>query len=138
MIRAYQALDARRLKANEHSDAEDMAWVFKDDDFHKHTLEDEAGRVLCIICFKKYWKNNYLAFLLISREMTAIHGREVRRWIFNAMTDLGMVRVQTDSVDCPEINRWHKFLGFTLEGTRQKMLFDKDYKMWAFVKGRDF
>lgn len=137
MIRPYQLQDARRLKANEHSDIADMGWVLNDDGFMKHTMECD-GRVLCIICFKAYWQNNYMAFLLISKEMTAVHGRALKRWIFNAMMDLRMQRVQTDSVDCPVINRWHKFLGFTLEGTRMKMVFDKDYKMWAFVKGRDF
>ncbi len=131
-------MDSRRLKANEFSDASDMAWVFKDEGFDKHTMEDDEGRVLCIICFKKYWQDNYLAFLLISKEMTALHARALKSWIFGAMMDLRMKRVQTDSVDCPVINRWHEFLGFTLEGTRAKMLFDKDYKMWAFVKGRDF
>lgn len=138
MIRPYFAIDSRRLKANQYSGVGDMGWVFKDDTFQKHTLEDDQGRVLCIICFKRYQGDNYIAFLLISEEMTAIHAKALKRWIFDAMMDLGMKRVQTDSVDCPVINRWHKFLGFTLEGTREKMLFDKDYKMWAFVKGRDF
>lgn len=138
MIRPYLPLDTRRLKANTFSDVKDMGWVLEDDSFQKHTLEDSDGRVLCIICFKKYWQDNYHAFLLISEEMTAIHGRMLKRWIFDVMMDFGMKRVQTDSVDCPVINRWHKFLGFTLEGTRMKMLYDTDYKCWAFVKGRDF
>lgn len=138
MIRPYLPLDARRLRANKFSGISDMSWVFKDDSFQKHTMEDDEGRVLCIVCFKRYWGDNYLAFLLISEEMMALHARELKRWIFDVMMDFGMQRVQTDSVDCPEINRWHKFLGFTLEGARLKMLFDKDYKMWAFVKGRDF
>lgn len=138
MIRPYQMMDSRRLKANENSGVGDMGWVFTDPEFQRHTMEDDEGRVLCIICFKKYWQDNYLAFLLISKEMTAIYARKLKRWIFDVMMDFGMKRVQTDSVDCPVINRWHDFLGFTLEGTRAKMLFDKDYKMWAFVKGRDF
>lgn len=138
MVRPYFALDARRLRSNKFSGTGDMGWVLKDDRFKKHTLEDHEGRVLCIICFAKYWEDNYIGFLLISTEMTALHARTLKLWIFDVMMDFGMKRMQTDSVDCPEINRWHKFLGFTLEGTREKMMHDKDYKMWAFVKGRDF
>ncbi len=138
MIRAFEQMDARRIKANEFSDPADMAFVFNDDGFCKHTLVSDESDVLAIICWRSYWKNNYLAFLLISEDMTAIRARALKKFIFEVIMDFGMQRVQTDSVDCPELNRWHDFLGFTLEGKRPKMLYDKDYNSWGMVKGRDF
>lgn len=111
--------------------------MFDDDTFFKHTLV-KNDRVYAIICFKRYWKNNWCAFFLISEDMPAIYARELKDFVHNACNDLGAERVQTDSVDCDILNRWHQFLGFTLEGKRERMIYDKDFNMWGFLKGRDF
>lgn len=138
MIRPFARIDARRIRANEFSDPKDMAFVFNDDEFYKHTLVADNGEVYAIACFRRYWHNNFIAFFLISKDMPPIHARELKRFIFDAIMDFRAERVQTDSVDCAELNRWHKFFGFALEGKREKMIFDKDYNMWGLVKGRDF
>lgn len=131
MIRRFQKTDLRRIKSNEFSEIEKVDFVFADDDFCKHTLVGEKSDVFAIICFKRYWNNNWMAFFLISEDMPVIYARELKNFINNAMIDLRAERIQTDSVDCPELNRWHKFLGFTLEGTRKKMIFNQDYNMWC-------
>lgn len=126
-------MDARRLKSNRFSRVNDMAFVFQDPTFLKHTLVSAKSDVLAIICFKRYWGNNWIAFFLISEEMPPIYARELKRFVDDAIMDLGAERVQTDSVDCPELNRWHDFLNFELEGTRKRMLYGKDFNMWARV-----
>lgn len=133
MIRLFRKLDLRRIKLNDFSSIDDMRFVFDDDSFYKHTLEVD-GKVLAVIGFKRYWGDNWLAFFLISTEMKALHARPLKNFLNNAIIDFGAKRLQTDSVDCPELNKWHKFLGFTLEGTRKKMIHDKDFNMWSILK----
>lgn len=138
MIRPFERIDVRRIKANEFSKPSDMAFVFNDAEFYKHTLVGADSSVYAIICWRRYWSNNFIAFFLISEEMPSIYARELKRFVFDAIMDFRAERVQTDSVDCPELNRWHDFLGFRLEGKREKMIFDKDFNMWGLLKGRDF
>jgi hypothetical protein len=114
-----------------------MWFVFDDPEFYKHTLI-VGSDVYAIICFRRYWKNNFVAFFLISEDMPAIHARELKEFILQAVIDLRADRVQTDSVDDAALNKWHNFLGFTLEGKREKMIYGKDFNMWGFLRGRDF
>lgn len=138
MIRFFERIDARRIKANKFSGVGDMGFVFDDPEFRKFTLVGNDADVHAIICFRKYWENNYLAFFLLGDDMPVICARELKRFIYQAIADLGAERVQTDSVDCDLLTKWHKFLGFKHEGKREKMIYNQDYSMWSVVKGRDF
>lgn len=138
MIRPFEKIDARRIKSNEFSRPNDMDFVFDDPDFCKFTLVDDDSNVLAIICFRAYWEKNYLAFFLISEEIQPIYARALKNFIYDAIYDLQAERVQTDSVDCDLLNKWHMFLGFTHEGNRAKMLYGKDYNSWGLLKGRNF
>lgn len=134
MIRAYSGIDLRRIKANGYSDTRDLGFIFDDPDFYKSTLEDDStGEIAAIVCWKAYWEKNYVAFLLISQDIKPIHARALRKYIHQGTIDFDMRRLQTDSVDCDELNRWHQFLGFDLEGIRKKMILGKDYAMWAML-----
>jgi len=137
MIRHYNATDRRRIKPNEFSDIRDADFVFEDDDFYKFSLVED-NEVYAIICFKRYWKNNFIAFFLISEDIKILHARELRTFIYDAAFDLGAERIQTDSIDCEVLNKWHRFLGFKIEGKRIKMMYDQDYNCWAVLKGEDF
>lgn len=138
MIRPFERVDARRIKPNQFSDCKDMWFVFDDPEFYKFSLVGNEADVFAIICFRKYWGNNYLAFFLIDENMPMIHARELKRFIYEAASDLGAERVQTDSVDCELLTKWHEFLGFKHEGKREKMIYNQDYSMWAILRGRDF
>lgn len=138
MIRNFEMIDPRRLKANQFSKPGDMSFVFNDPAFIKQTLVGENGDVYAIICFRAYWRKNFISFFLISEDMPIIYARELRKFLHNAILDFEADRVQTDSVACEKLDKWHKFLGFTFEGKREKMVFDKDYHLWGMLKGRDF
>lgn len=138
MIRKFEKIDERRINANEFSGIGDMGFVFDDDDFYKQTLVGDDSKIYAIICFKRYWENNYIGFLLISEDIQPRHCVEIKKFIHNVVIDFNMDRLQTDSVKCDTLTRWHEFLGFSHEGTREKMIMYKDYDMWAMLKGRDF
>lgn len=132
MIRVYAQGDERRMKPNEYSDIDACAPVFEDRAFEKFTLE-HLGIVEAIICFKPYWEDNYIGFLLISDDMPVICARELHDFVHRSFKGIGMKRLQTDSMDCAVLNRWHEFVGFTLEGTRRAFMNGKDFNMWGMV-----
>lgn len=131
MIRPFERHDVRRLKANEYSLPVDVVDVFSDPMYYKQTLVGDDSAVYCIIVFWPYWGNNWMAFFLVSQDIKPIHLRELKLFIEQAAEDLGAKRIQTESEDVDMINRMHEFLGFENEGTRKKMIMDKDYNMWG-------
>lgn len=138
MIRNFEKVDARRISVNSFSQVGDMSFVFDDPSFYKSTLVGEDSGIYAIICFKRYWENCFLGFFLVSKDIKPIHARELKRFINQVLIDFEVDRMQTDSVACEMMTRWHKFLRFKSEGIREKMIYGKDYEMWAMLKGRDF
>ena len=138
MIRSFQKIDARRLKGNQFSGTTGFDFVFSNPAFYKSTLVSKDDEVHAIICFTRYWGNCFAAFFLISEGLTLREAVELKRFIYQAVVDFQADRVQTDSVACEKLTKWHKFLGFKSEGIRVKMAHDQDYEMWALLKGRDF
>lgn len=134
MIRPFASTDIRRITPNKYAEHVDIDTQLSMPDLFIHSVvDDDSGDVVCIMAFKQYWGQNYHVSLIASDKMTFAHGKEIKQFIEEAIVDLGAKRVQTDSMDCPELNRWHEFIGFKSEGVREKMVFDTDYRMWGMV-----
>lgn len=139
MIREFQIIDPRRLKGNKFSRTVGLTRdIFDNQQFHKNTLVGKDGEVYAIICFAPYWRKNFVSMFLTSENMPILAARELRKFLHDAIMDFDADRVQTESPACPELDRWHKFLGFTFEGCKAKMALDMDYNSWGMVRGRDF
>ncbi len=138
MIRVFQKVDARRIKGNNFSSTIGMEHVFDNPAFYKSTLVSDDSSVHAIICFTRYWENCFAAFFFISEDLKLREAVELKKFVYQAIVDFEADRVQTDSVACEKLTRWHKFLGFKSEGVRKKMIHNQDYEMWAILKGRDF
>lgn len=133
MIRPFESIDARRLKPNEFSEPYDVGFILGDPEAIRFTQVDEDSNVVCIIVAKKYWADNYLAFFLIAKDYPPRLAKELKKAIHGFIKDCGVQRIQTDSIDCDLLNRWHSFLEFQCEGIRKKMLHGKDFRSWAWV-----
>ena len=139
MIREFRISDPRMLNGNKFSNTQgQMKDVFSNDLFFKQTLVNAEDEVLAIIAWASYSGNNFVGMFYISKDITPIAGRELRDFVHDVRIDLNFSRLQTDSPATPELDKWHKFLGFTLEGSIDKMLDNKDYHLWGMLKGRDF
>jgi hypothetical protein len=139
MIREFRISDPRMLNGNKFSNTHgQMIDVFANDKFFKQTLVNSEAEVLAIIAWASYAKQNFVGMFYISKFITPIAGRELRDFVRDVRIDLNFNRLQTDSPATPELDKWHKFLGFTLEGRRDKMVDDTDYHLWGMLKGRDF
>lgn len=132
MIRPFKFNDLEHFTPNEHSRLEDFR-VLTDPNFRVHS-QLNAEKVLAIIVFRNYWGCCWSGFVLVSAEYTLHSMREMRRFLHEAVTDLDADRFQTESVVSACQRKWHEWMGFKLEGTKEKMIFDRDYDMWALMR----
>lgn len=136
MIRHFEPEDLKKIKVNRFSVNDQNVEDITNEHYYKNTFVDGPD-VVCIVAFRRYWQDNFLGFLILSDDFTPRHGREVRTFIHQAMKDFNCKRLQTDSEACAVLDRWHEFLGFKLEGTREKLIMGKDFRMWAIVPRED-
>lgn len=134
MIRPFESMDIRRLKPNEFSEPYDIDFILSDPEAVRFTQVDGSD-VACIIIAKKYWQDNYVAFFLIAKDYPPRLARELKRAVHDFIKDCNVQRIQTDSIACPLLDKWHEFIGLKCEGLREKMLQNKDFKSWAWVNG---
>lgn len=98
------------------------------------TLWGDDDMVQAILCVKNYWGRNWMGFFLISKQFNPAALRTLKQAIDEGMRAHKALRLQTESVSTPELRAWHKLLGFEFEGMRKKMMFDRDYDMWAMTR----
>lgn len=136
MIKHFKMEDLGYFLPNQFSDPDHVLDQLMDSGFVTLTMWDR-GMVAAILCFKNYWGRNWHGFFLIAHDFRPKLALVLRKYIRSTMIKLNAARLQTDSVACPELDKWHEFLGFKYEGTREKMIFDRDYNMWALMRGGD-
>lgn len=119
---------------NEYSNPDVILPGLVDGSHQVQTLWGDDGMVLAICAVRNYWGQCWNGFFLISQDFPPAAIRTLRIAINNGMIANNALRLQTESVSNHTIRAWHKLLGFELEGVRKKMMFDRDYDMWALMR----
>lgn len=133
-IRRFNIEDLRTFNPNEYSNPGAVVDALADPKVDKFTLID-GDVVKAIMVAQRYWGNNYSGFFLISEEFTYRDAVKLKEFVHSTHERFGVKRFQTDSQACKVLDTWHKFLGFTLEGTRKKMMHGLDYNSWGLNMG---
>ena len=133
IIKPFHMNDLGFFDGNEFSEPHIVIDQLNDPAFEVQSLWD-GGRVMAILCFRNYWGRNWMGFFLISKFFTPRHGYALKQHIKRVMEERDALRLQTDSIACKTLDRWHRWLGFKWEGCRKKMLFDRDYNAWAILR----
>lgn len=134
MIKPFNIEDLGSFLPNEFSDPDAVLDQLTDPSFEVQTLWGNDDFVQAILCFRNYWGCNWMGFFLIAEN---IHKRTpiiLKHHIRKTMIDKNALRLQTDSQSNVCLKAWHTWLGFKYEGTREKLLFGKDYDMWALLR----
>ena len=135
MIRPFRIEDLGTFIPNEWSEPDLVLDQLLDPSYVTVTIWDSVKQMTAaIMCFKCYAGKCWHGFFLVSKGMTTRQAATIKKYIATTMKKLDADRLQTDSFDEPKLNTWHCWLGFTCEGTRRKMLWGKDYNMWAIVR----
>lgn len=133
MIRTFKKEDLDGFVPNKYSTISDNLNVLENENIIKYSVI-KNDKVLSILCFANYdGKKNYVCSLMMSKAASFIIAKEIKYFLHNMAKELELKRLQTDSIDCEFINKWHEFLGFKCEGIRKKLFNNIDYKMWAIV-----
>jgi len=125
MIRKYKQGDLDNFNGNEFCNIELCLELIPHLDCY--SLID--GEVKAVGAFQNYWGNNWNVFILMSKDFKQI--RELKRFFDDFILINNVKRLQTESINCDILNRWHKFLGFELEGLKKQMIYNKDYNCWG-------
>lgn len=131
-IRPFEVGDANYIDHNgltngvERFSLEEMSKITP----HTYTLTDD-GRPYVLICFFEYTDNCYNGFFVCDKDMKPRHAIKLKKFIDATAKWLKAKRLETTSLDCDILNRWHKFLGFEKEGTKRKYYGGKDYNIWG-------
>jgi len=130
MIRAFRP-DDYKLKPNEFT--KDYLDNYREfiASWDKRTFDVDGAKA--IIGFLNYNENNYKGFFVISEDFKPTHLKELKKGVEGLFKELNLKRLETESLDCEELNRWHEFLGFKLEGTKRKCLNGNDYNVWGLL-----
>ena len=134
MIKNFVLTDLGYFLPNEFSNPDRVLDQLTDPKFEVRSLWDD-GMVAAILCFTNYWGRNWHGFFLIAEGFKPKLAAVIRNYIRSTMEEKDALRLQTDSIACKVLDDWHEFMGFKWEGCREKMLFDRDYNMWALMRG---
>lgn len=133
-IKQFTIRDLGAFIPNEFSNPDEIFPLLMDAKYQVYTLWGDDGLVRAIFCFRNYWGTCWTGFVLLSANFGATDACMLRGLIDQHMVEKGATRVQTESRATAVLRRWHRFLGFTLEGTKRKMMFNMDYDCWAIVR----
>ena len=137
MIRDFVKSDLNRLKPNGYTQ-KDFEAVPIDvlaktlDRNHSFTFEND-GEIELIASYSQYAKNCYRIAILVGQDLSISRMKMMKKFMKDTAKDLKAVRLETDSIDDDILNRWHKMLGFSLEGVKRKFNGVDDYNIWAMT-----
>lgn len=137
MIKPFSIGDLGYFVPNNRSNPDRILPLLVGGQWETHTMWSDNDMVKAIMCFNNYWGNCWSCFVLLAHDFTPTDSANLREIIVSYMVDRKAVRLQTESHVDPMVHKWHKFLGFTHEGTKSKMMFNTDYDMWAIVREED-
>lgn len=136
VFKPFTMNDLRAFHPNEWSDPSDHLDALHSEVTTKITLWDR-GQVAAVLIWMEYHPGCYSAAFLISKNFRLRMGKELRDFVHNSMAKAKAVRIHTDSVACEQLDAWHKYMGFTNEGLRRKLMYGRDYHSWALVREED-
>lgn len=139
MIGAYEYIesDFDKIKFNK------WAWYLKDKksikktkayfrDANTYTLIAN-DKPLAILSFHEYEPTHYDGCILADEhfEDNPKYAIMMKKLILHVINKYGMKRVQTESEDDPQLNKWHEFLGFKLEKKHSLIHRGKPFNLWS-------
>lgn len=134
MIKPFNIADLRLFQPNEYSRVDMVVDQLTDPAYEAHTLWGKNGLVQAIACCRNYWGRNWSGFFLIAKDIEKRTPFLLKKHIYLTMELRNALRLQTDSQADECLREWHKWLGFKCEGTREKLIMNNDYDMWALMR----
>lgn len=134
VIDGFDQTDLEWMNVNKFTEMSLMEGILQSPSLCSHTIVDSAGDPFIIFFAIEYSPTKFSGFLIASNDFSGVDKmRFVKKFVKNSFLSYNMTRLETLSFDCDELNRWHKFLGFELEGTKKKFIGNKNYNVWGMI-----
>lgn len=130
-MRPFVIDDLRDIKVNRYGDKDAKTdWVYTHPDTHTYTLESSG--IKAIMMFYHTGGGEWLGFYSIALSFDMKDARELKRFTQEKIKEFKPKRVWTLSKTDKELDKWHKFIGFTLE--KENVIFSGERcNMWSMV-----
>lgn len=97
-------------------------YVFTDDD-----------KPFAIFLYKQYDRDRYYVCIFCIENLNRKHVAMLKDYWGRFIETYKPIRLETTSIACEKLDRWHEFFGLKKEGTKRNYLGGKDYDMWGMV-----
>jgi len=130
-LRDYKTEDLVKLKGNDFL-RERTVYVQDFEERENYTIEKD-GEVVMIFSYKPYAPRRYTVYMEGSNKLDMAVMRQAKKYWLAGIEMTQPIRIETCSI-ANEINdRFHRFFGFELEGTKRNYLDGEDYNIWGCV-----
>lgn len=88
---------------------------------------------IAILSFHEYEQGKFDGCILADEcfENNPKYAIVMKRLVDHVIEKYDMKRVQTESEDDPQLNKWHEFLGFKLEKKHNSIYRNKPFNLWS-------
>lgn len=122
------------IDVNDFSSNPEFKYKAVIDECLKFALLDEEGEPVALLFAFEYSPSKYMGYIIGSKsKLRSFHARQIKTFVRDKFILYNMTRLETTSLSCTHLTKWHKALGFEFEGTRRKFLGDDNYDMWSMV-----
>lgn len=125
------------LKQNDPRTYENLLYSILYDGNLTNTIEED-GKVIGIMRGILYAPRCMYVALYPTKEIfnyKTSSARTIKNWLYHVADCLKLERIETRSLDNEYLNRWHKWVGFDLEGKSKKWCYGLNYNLWGIVYG---
>lgn len=125
------------LKKNEPDVFDMLINAFLYDNNLSYTLESN-GKIIGIVRGIMYAPRCMYIALYPTKEIfnyKIAAAKTMKKFMHHVANCFNLERIETRSLDDEFLNRWHEWIGFSLEGTSKKWCYGFTYNLWGIVYG---
>lgn len=112
MFRVFYEEDFKSLEIGKEK-LEEMLDILNNNDIYKYTFVKD-NEVLCSLFFYGNVKNEYHCWSFMSKNFKGIDGKCIKKFFIEKKQELNAKSIFTISENSVKLDRWHKFLGFSV------------------------
>jgi len=131
VIRDYVNGDLKRIKGNCLL-RERSVYVREFEKRENYTIEID-GKIVMIFSYKAYAPGRYTVYMEGSKYLNLGAMKEAKRHWITGIKSIKPIRIETTSIANKTNDRFHRFFGFELEGTKKNYLDGEDYNVWGWI-----
>lgn len=134
-VRDYKHGDLEYILENPSKWCNMQKWFLEyEDALSKFTICGEDDTPVAVVAWFCYASQKATAAIIASDSFNGSAAAFLKEVIPQKMVELDVNRIETESIDCEELNKYHEFLGFTKEGVKRHYIGRKDYVMWSILQ----